>query len=1290
MQEKTANSTGGVAFDVYLQRNDAQRLINETASFSHALGASKGEIVVLDHFSILENERFRGYGPAALRHILKLYKRSGCLVIEVPAPNTDGTRCYEKCGMDRKLGLNLRVVCAESNFEPTASSLAKHKKRHDPRGAAKRLCTTRQDTTPEEQQVRGIGGINHLSPVRCNLVNTLEEWEDDGSPPATPLQDDDKESDPELGDSDDDEDFNPLVDDQQVEVTSNSDPEQTPTSNLPGSNNNTPRKLLDDLLRGTKRGHQVGAQDEAKEKRSVERRSKHQPGIGQKCGKLFDLVLTRVSKAFNLNHYPLTLPVVAKHMEGGGQLVKDAETKQAACKQSEILAQSALELVKKVGPACKEAAVGIFAAGNSEGKLPTAKLADLTGLSRRYIQKARVSVQEGKVSAFSSLKRSGDRYIQLCCPSRLDPCGLCEFGEECKHLHDCQCCRDGSQCAASQCPKWNPALAKRNNERRMQRAKLMTRTHVGDAECESTRAWFRELNPARSGDKQDICWMINTLDDFYHEKYRSVEGQSEIILLALEYFGDDIRHAAKQPTNRFLRNVKAYLDAAADGVLDQLKVQEDVAPDAALDSVLDSVLDDTERQINLDAAVNQSANELCIETHYQAAHEQEEMEQDEDDNHADVRTLCPRTSRFLYQTLLKGMRLWHRPPHNHCERCASYDKTAARIAELTAALTSVCTHPGYESNSKIVEAAGGEAKAWEELRALQIALPDLKKHVDWFNEVRAFLKAREAGLEVHEALLQLDYGGFTDSVNKKVSCWSASVIVQGRLVEHFDFFFDQAPKKEKDNGKGDPSKARKDGQSGIFFLHELLDPKRSPDGDGVSIFSSVFPHVKHLILSGDTGNGYRAYEMLEHLSEAFNSMGFSVELSPLSPGHAWNRTDGRLAHMNTFLKVLKAKSRVFGAEGIARAFWAASNRALTTKRKFIERSHVYFRVVKTDKAKAAAMKKLLGAQLKSEWVDKGHMGVRGLLYFDFSVLDADGNKFHLAGYARVRQHPDPDRPGNKTFVYTWRRDLINLMCQPCSNRRGGPVSLRVSGCTKQTCAVDKQEQQQHKDSVRSRPSQPLQRPSMSEEEDAVQEEPAACEEDSAGTRDSRKGIRASASARARAKSTCLEIRTTEEVRIVRAVHGMSNGKQELWLYVPEQANDKSNAQRKGWWLHPQPGKHRYYYIGPLENIQGSKTLKLPDVAIFANFPFTSTVQLKNGAPVKGTLRVVTNRTLTESELKEANKGVDIPEPTVAEEGGVGGNEEDEDEEEEEEEEEDEEEEEKTRSTRRVTRASRRT
>ena len=76
--------------------------------------------------------------------------------------------------------------------------------------------------------------------------------------------------------------------------------------------------------------------------------------------------------------------------------------------------------------------------------------------------------------------------------------------------------------------------------------------------------------------------------------------------------------------------------------------------------------------------------------------------------------------------------------------------------------------------------------------------------------------------------------------------------------------------------------------------------------------------------------------------------------------------------------------------------------------------------------------------------------------------------------------------------------------------------------------------------------------------------------------------------------------------------------------------------------------------------------------------------LKNGVEGKGTLLLVTNRTLTESELKEANNGVDIPEPTAVEEGDVRGDEE------EEEKEEEEEVNAQTRLSRTTTRASRRT
>jgi hypothetical protein len=53
--------------------------------------------------------------------------------------------------------------------------------------------------------------------------------------------------------------------------------------------------------------------------------------------------------------------------------------------------------------------------------------------------------------------------------------------------------------------------------------------------------------------------------------------------------------------------------------------------------------------------------------------------------------------------------------------------------------------------------------------------------------------------------------------------------------------------------------------------------------------------------------------MAEKLSKFFEKFGYGVRLIPLSPGHAYKRTDARIAHMNTFLNALKKKSCVYGA-----------------------------------------------------------------------------------------------------------------------------------------------------------------------------------------------------------------------------------------------------------------------------------------------------------------------------------------------------------------------------------------
>ena len=383
----------------------------------------------------------------------------------------------------------------------------------------------------------------------------------------------------------------------------------------------------------------------------------------------------------------------------------------------------------------------------------------------------------------------------------------------------------------------------------------------------------------------------------------------------------------------------------------------------------------------------------------------------------------PRTKTTLYKVILKGLRLWARPPHDHCDHCAKWEKTRHRLFELTPALLAYENDPGYRQSMELLDLAGGREKANTEKRDLEKSMEQLTQHVFWRDNQRNYVKLREVGLLPSEAIWYLDYGGFSDSANKKVSAWSSTVVTKDNMEtpEHFDFFFDAANQNTTDKQK---KGAKKSGSTGVFHLSELLDPAKSPDGK-VSLMKQHFPLVNHLILSGDTGNGFRGYEMLEELSSVFVKYGYSVELIPLGPGHAWNRTDSRFAHMNTFIKKLKGKSRVFGAKGFADAFWAASDVSQSTRRQFMSRSHIFFRVVPSA---PAGKNKNFGAQLQNKMFEDGHAGVRKLLYYNFS-FDGPGGLEYPVGYARVRKNGDPAVANNPTLVYTWNKDLALMMCQ---------------------------------------------------------------------------------------------------------------------------------------------------------------------------------------------------------------------------------------------------------------------
>ncbi len=74
-------------------------------------------------------------------------------------------------------------------------------------------------------------------------------------------------------------------------------------------------------------------------------------------------------------------------------------------------------------------------------------------------------------------------------------------------------------------------------------------------------------------------------------------------------------------------------------------------------------------------------------------------------------------------------------------------------------------------------------------------------------------------------------------------CWQTIVCLErdgGWQQEHYDFFFDQAGKQKKGINK----KAKKDGQTGIHFLSELLDPALSPLKNGKSLLAQRFPNIQ--------------------------------------------------------------------------------------------------------------------------------------------------------------------------------------------------------------------------------------------------------------------------------------------------------------------------------------------------------------------------------------------------------------------------------------------------------------
>lgn len=81
---------------------------------------------------------------------------------------------------------------------------------------------------------------------------------------------------------------------------------------------------------------------------------------------------------------------------------------------------------------------------------------------------------------------------------------------------------------------------------------------------------------------------------------------------------------------------------------------------------------------------------------------------DDEDVMLDASVLHPRSKPTFYGVACAGLRLWQRPPEDHCNRCAQYNVKWARVQVLMAALYSAPGAVENVENVKVVKRAGGQ------------------------------------------------------------------------------------------------------------------------------------------------------------------------------------------------------------------------------------------------------------------------------------------------------------------------------------------------------------------------------------------------------------------------------------------------------------------------------------------------------------------------------------------------------------------------------------------------------
>lgn len=199
-----------------------------------------------------------------------------------------------------------------------------------------------------------------------------------------------------------------------------------------------------------------------------------------------------------------------------------------------------------------------------------------------------------------------------------------------------------------------------------------------------------------------------------------------------------------------------------------------------------------------------------------------------------------------------------------------------------------------------------------------------------------------------------------------------------------------------------------------------MDPARNEAHTGISILQEFVPQVTKLVISGDSGNGFRSMSMCWYHHTLFGQYGLQVEQMPLPPRHAHNVTDGLIARLNAFFGRLMRMTRLVGPRAFFDALQAIS-RQVSPNKIMTHCMSIIRHFAAVDFIRVPQLRDTITRNVKNQ---KVKIGVMKLGYF-----------VHLhehPGVMLVRHRDDPQVP---TLVFDLMIRPAGLeLCEACSNQ----------------------------------------------------------------------------------------------------------------------------------------------------------------------------------------------------------------------------------------------------------------